>query len=65
MTDKYVVSYLENLMYHQANLEHRIKMYNIRLQFHEADITYDEKQRHYNDILKLLEVNKMLAKERK
>lgn len=65
MTDKYVVSYLENLMYHQANLEHRIKMYNIRLQFHEADITYDETSSHYNDILKLLEVNKLLAKERK
>jgi len=65
MTDKYVVSYLENLMYHQANLEHRIKMYNIRLQFHEADVTYDETSSHYNDILKLLEVNKLLAKERK
>lgn len=65
MTDKYVVSYLENLMYHQANLEHRIKMYNTRFQFHEADVTDDEKQSHYNDILKLLDVNKKLAKERK
>lgn len=65
MTNKYVVSYLENLMYHQANLEHRIKMYNIRFQFHESDVTYDETSSHYNDILKLLAVNKMLAKERK